>query len=82
MGFFGLKPPAVTGRLTGAELTAGPAKSGPPKLRRFMGTPKGALEWASLSHTGRLAATAGPQRLPHQGWPGSPSPGEKILQRR
>lgn len=44
MGFFGLKPPAVTGRLTRAELTAGPAKLGPPKLRCFTGTPKGALE--------------------------------------
>lgn len=44
MGFFGLKPPAVTGRLTGAELTAGPAKSGPPKLRCFRGTAKGVLE--------------------------------------
>lgn len=44
MGFFGLKPLAVTDRLTGAELTAGPAKSGPPKLRCFMGTPTGVLE--------------------------------------
>lgn len=40
----GSKPPAVTGRLTGAELTAGPAKSGPPKLRCFTRTPKGVLE--------------------------------------
>lgn len=86
MGFFGLRPPAVQGSIlprqanwSSAHDRASKARS--PKTELFSRGSKGALEQASPSHTGWLAATAGPQRLPHQDWPESSSPGEKILQR-
>lgn len=81
-GLWQSKVASFPGRKTGAPLTVRPAKPSPPKLGRFPGAPKGASERASPSHTCQLAATARPQYVLYWDWPGSPSAGEKILQRR
>lgn len=77
MGFFGLRPPAVQGSILPRQANWGSAcgeasKAGSPKTELFSGG----------SQSSARASQPQPHRLAGYHWPGSPSPGEKILQRR